>query len=67
MEAINDHNYQEKKFAAGLKGINLDDEKGEDDPVERARVRAIAKQQGKSEEEVRYKQLDLGLGYEEEE
>lgn len=55
-----------------LKGVRLD-EHTSDDPVEQAkeaaRQRMIAEEAGKrgvSEDEVRFEQLGVGLGYEEE-
>lgn len=72
IEQARERENRDRRFFAMLKGVRLD-EHTSDDPVEQAkeaaRQRMIAEEAGKrgvSEDEVRFEQLGVGLGYEEE-
>jgi hypothetical protein len=67
LEASREQEYKRQKFAAALKGIDLDEQRGQsnDSSFEEVKRRAEAKLRGVSEEELEF--TDIGIGVVEEE
>lgn len=63
LEASRKQRFEQNKFTAALKGINLDDAtaKEEEDPVERIKHRIAAKNQGMSEEAYEWSLAGIGI------
>lgn len=51
VEAIRKEKYDDRKFAAAMKGISLDDDSS-DDPLAKARKRVAAKRAGLAEDDI---------------
>jgi hypothetical protein len=62
LEAKRDQDFQNKKFAAALKGVNLDDPADEDAPTfEEVKRRADAKLRGVSTEMLEFAEIGIGI------
>jgi len=61
LEATREREHERRKFAAALKGVNLDEEQGENSSFEEVKRRAEAKLRGMSEEQLGME--EIGVGY----
>ncbi len=62
LEVKRDQDFQEKKFAAALKGVNLDDPNDGDAPsFEDIKRRAEAKARGVSAEALEFAEIGIGI------
>lgn len=63
VEAYRETEHRRMKFQAALKGVNLDENKQEDDPVERIKRKVRAKQAGVDEETQRFRENSAAAGF----
>lgn len=63
LEASREQEYRRQKFAAALKGVDLDAQKGGsgDASFEEVKRRAEAKLRGVSEEEIEFSEIGIGI------
>lgn len=62
LEAKRDQDFQNKKFAAALKGVDLDEPSDKDAPTfEDIKRRADAKNRGVSEESLAFSEIGIGI------
>lgn len=62
LESARDRQYENWKFQASLKGINLDEETGGNkDSFENVKMRAQAKLNGVSEEQLHFQAVGFGM------
>jgi hypothetical protein len=62
LEAKRDQDFQDKKFTAALKGVNLDEQSNGDAPTfEDVKRRADAKLRGVSEESLAFSEIGIGI------
>ena len=67
LDAARKKEYSRNKFAAALKGVNLDEELEEESHFERAEARGKARLAGISVDQLEFEELGFGLEPEEEE
>lgn len=61
LEASREQEYRRQKFAAALKGIDLDEKKSNDSSFEEVKRRAEAQLRGVSEEELEFSDIGIGV------
>lgn len=67
LEASREATFNQNKFLAALKGINLDENSAAEDRVEKIKMRIAAEQSGLSEEQYELSMAGLGFEIDEEE
>lgn len=67
LEAMQDRDWEDKKFTAALKGVNLDKiRRQEESRFEQIKRQALAQASGMTEEQVEYNDLGFGVEVEDE-